>query len=184
MVDFSVEWKVLELRSKGLSYREIAKILGISHTTVWRIVRKYLTQETLRNVTVTSHRGNIYMSHMSQSDVTLPVTTNLNEKIQGLIEYIKTIENNLDKVLSDVNELRHFKEFLIYVSRLRVEGSTRCKYIDDYGYCTKMLLPQCPSNTTCLEVIYGNGVKMFRVKVVENPLICLPCPHYKPKKLM
>jgi len=46
----NIERKVIELRKQGLMYKDIAKYIGISETSVWRILKKHQL--------VNSYRGN------------------------------------------------------------------------------------------------------------------------------
>jgi len=187
VVDLSIERRVLELRSKGLSYREIGKILGISHTTVWRILKKYQeTSQVTSDVTVTSKE-----TSKNSSDVSVTISSKSYDKyekslniqviIQGIIEHLRVIENNVNELSNIVNDLKMFKEIVMNIAKLRIEGPSKCKYINDYGYCIKLTFLECLPGNKCLEVT-NNGVKMFYVKVIENPLICITCPYYKSRK--
>ena len=177
MVCQEVVQRILELRQRGLSIREIARRVGLSHSTVWRILKKIEEEQARSNETSKTSRNT------SGTD-DAAIMNNIQAIIHGLAEHVKAIENSMLNLSQDVEGLKMFRTVVEYVSRLRVEGPTRCKYIDDYGYCTKILLPECPPGTKCLEVILGDGTKMYRPKVLDNPIICLPCPHYKPKKLI
>ena len=188
MVDKGTIEKILELRQQGYSIREISKRVGLSHSTVWRILKKY---ETSQKQSDTSQKASkqVETSHSNcetvtslQQDVSRRLETS-QMIIQGLIEHVRTLENNILNLSQDVENLKIFQSIIQQVARLRIEGPTRCKYIDEYGYCTKILLTECIPGTKCIEVILGDGTKMYRPKVVDSPIICLACPHYKPRKL-
>jgi DNA-binding Lrp family transcriptional regulator len=175
MVSQDIVEKILELRQRGFSIREIAKRVGLSHSTVWRILKKIEDEQNKRNETSQNSNNT---SVIEQEFKQLQALTH------GLIEHVKTLENNVSILSHDVEDLKLFRSMILQVSRLRIEGPARCKYIDDYGYCTKILLPECLPETKCLEVILSNGTKMYRPKVLDNPIICLACPYYKPRKLI
>ena len=186
MVSKDIVEKVIELRKKGLSIREIAKQVNLSHTTVWRILKKIEGEKVedhkqskvtdVENVTTSTPGVTIVNSSMINH------LLQLNNTIYNILENLKVVENNLQQLMQKLQDLENFKELITYISRLRIEGPTKCKYIDDFGYCTKLILPYCPNDCKCIEVINEYGVKMYRVKVIENSLICIACPYYKPRK--
>ncbi len=176
MVNQEVVQKILELRQQGYSIREIAKRVGLSHSTVWRILKKFEEESGKGNETSKTSRDILGNS--------ATIINNVQALIHSLVEHVRTIENSVLNLSQDVENLKTFRTMIEHISRLRVEGPTRCKYIDDYGYCTRILLPECLPNTKCLEVVLGNGTRMYRPKVVEKPIICLACPYYKPRKLI
>ena len=47
-VDGDTVIRILNLYRQGLSYRQISKIIGVSHTTVGRVVRKYYKSIEIR----------------------------------------------------------------------------------------------------------------------------------------
>jgi transcriptional regulator with XRE-family HTH domain len=177
MVNQEVIDRIVELRRQGYSIREIAKRVGVSHSTVWRILKKVEEDqkrlETSQNSNSTNSIGIIEQK-----------INDLQTFTHGILEHVKTLETNITILSQDIQNIKTFNSILIQVARLRIEGPTRCKYIDDYGYCTKILLPECLPETKCLEVILGDGTRMYKPKVIENPIICLACPYYKPKKLI
>ena len=189
--------KVLELRKQGLTYREIAEKVGVSIATICRIVKNFENQKQTQQVTSSpSTPGSISSNvpgNVTTSSVPVGVTTidlnfvisKISEIERRLNDFLKNFENfktitnsRLEELNVDLQVLRN----IIEISKLRIEGSSKCKYIDDYGYCTKLVLPYCPNGCKCIEVINEYGVKMYRVKVIENSLICIACPYYKPRK--
>jgi transposase len=183
MVSQEVVQKILELRRQGLSIREIAKRVGLSHSTVWYILKKHEQQLQQQSGSGSSKQ----VQNVQQTSKTVQeVQPQLNVQIlvQGLAELVKALENSVLDLSKRVERLELFKILIEHVSRVRVEGPTKCKYIDDYGYCEKIVLPQCPPDFQCIEVILADGRKMYRPRVVDNPVLCAVCPYYKPKKLI
>jgi len=173
MVSREVEKKILELRRSGLSLREIAKRLNLSHSTVWRVLKKL---ETSQKQNETSRTSTKQVKQIEQSqNVSETVYDKYSIMLQNVLEHVKTLENNILSISRDVDELKMFQLVIQQVAKLRIEGPTRCKYIDEYGYCTRILLTECLPGTKCIEVILGDGTKMYRPKVVESPIICLAC---------
>ena len=160
--------RILELRSQGFSIREIARRVGLSHSTVWYILKKYENQ----------YRPDQNVHNTSKTTVDMSVI------MSGVLEHLKTLENNIADITKRMEHLETFKEIVLQICKIRIEGPTRCKYIDDYGYCTRILLPECLPDSRCVETILSNGSRMYRPKVLENPIICLACPYYKPKRLI
>jgi len=177
MVSQEVVEKILGLRRQGYSIREIARRVGLSHSTVWRILKRVEEEQAKSHETSKTSRD-------TSGNGAATVLNSIQALVHGLAEHVKAIENSVLNLSQDVESLKTFRMVLEQVARLRVEGPTRCKYIDDYGYCTRILLPECLPGTKCLEVILGDGTKMYRPRVVDSPIICLACPHYKPKKLI
>jgi transposase len=182
MVSQEVIQRVLELRRQGLSIREIAKRVGLSHSTVWYILKKYERQQ--QSGSDGRRVLDVQQTSKTVQEVQQQVQSNVQVIVQGLTEHVKAIESSVLDLSKRVERLELFRELIEYAAKIRVEGPTRCKYIDEYGYCEKILLPQCLPGYKCMEVILGDGRKMYRLRVVDNPILCAVCPYYKPKKLI
>jgi len=163
--------QIIELRGKGYSFSEIARKLGLSKTTVWRYYREW--EERNRKVTTTS-------VVTSRTGVKTEIVSL--ELIQSILENVRALEKSLDDVNRRLKIVEDRINTIYDISKLRVEGRLKCKYVDDYGYCTKILLDKCVSSLDCVEVVLDEGVKTYRVKVTSNPIICLVCPYYTPRR--
>jgi len=196
--------KIVELRQQGLSFSEIAKKLGLSKATVWRYYKKWeeeqqqreqqkqaveTSQEFSQPDIVQKQIQEVLSRFESTQTYILQEMSKLRDEVQhlsnivhGTLEHLKTVDKNLDQVLAKLSELDTFRKLLVQVARMRIEGPTRCKYIDEYGYCEKVLLEYCPPDMQCLEVITEMGIKLYKPKVILNPIICVACPYYTPRK--
>jgi predicted transcriptional regulator len=124
-VDESIRAKVVELRSKGHSYREIAKELGISVATVFRLVKG--VGRTPKPVSA--------MSIDSEA-------TDLGKILRG-VALLTLLEIHNTKRVDEIEELIRWIQTS---ASLRLVGDFRCVWIDANGYCTAWLFRDKSSN--------------------------------------
>lgn len=106
--------KALELRDKGMTYEEIAEQLGVSTTTVWRLVNLYQEEGGDGNRGIKSKKGE------------------LEQRVEQLENYLNEIRLWLYS-LGLVGRLR--------VSR---NTKWVCRYLDAEGYCKYWKFEQDP----------------------------------------
>ena len=164
--------QIIELREKGYSFSEIAKKLGLSKTTVWRYYKEW--EEKNRKTTTTTA--------ISTAVLKTGIAITSLELVQNILENVKALERSLDDINRRLKIVENKVSTIYDVSRLRVEGKLKCKYVDEYGYCTKIFLDKCPESLECTEIILEGGVKAYRIRVTVNSVVCLVCPYYTPKK--
>ena len=112
-VDESIRAKVVELRSKGHSYREIAKELGISVATVFRLVKGVgRTPKPVQTI--------------DSGDTEF-------RKILREVAFLTLLEIYNTKRIDEVEELL---KWLWTSASLRLAGDFRCARIDSSGFCT------------------------------------------------
>ena len=162
--------QIIELREEGYSFSEIAKKLGLSKTTVWRYYKEW--EEKNRKTTVITST----VVHKTGIEIISP------ELVQNILENVKALERSLDDINRRLKIVENKVDIIYDVSKLRVEGKLKCKYVNEDGYCTKILLDRCPESLECTEIILEGEVKAYRIRVTVNPVICLVCPYYTPKK--
>ena len=159
--------QIAELRERGYSFSEIARKLGLSKTTVWRYYKEWKER----------NRGPANVTLFSTINEVLSLGL-----IQSILENLKALERSLDDINRRLRIVEDKINIVYETSRLRIGGKLRCKHLSEDGYCTKILFDKCPASTECIEIILDNGIRAYRARVVTNPVICLVCPYYAPKK--
>jgi len=118
-VDESTRAKAVELRLKGYSYRKIASELGVSVSTVFRIVKG--ADKTPKPVQAMS---------IDSGD------TEFRKILKG-VALLTLLETYNTKRLDEVEELL---KWLWSSASLRLVGDFRCMWIDANGYCKAWIL--------------------------------------------
>jgi len=119
VVDESIRAKAIELRSKGLSYREIARELGISVATAFRLVKS-----------VEGASAPVSTGSANSEDMDL-------KKVLDGVALLTLIEAYNTKRLHEIEELIRWIQI---GASLRLVGDFRCVWIDANGYCKALIL--------------------------------------------
>jgi transposase len=191
--------KVLELRRKGKSYREIAREIGCSVFTVSKVLSPFENpQSRLKQATELAVR----VEELSKS------IDELAEKLEGcrsrleglkpveeLRSWLSRIEEGLSKVESSIKELRaEVKGVASHVDSLDdkvgwIERSAAlrlrddlfgCKYTDEDGYCMRWHWQSRVEGWDMRRDLVIDRV-VYRLNVKKHPLICTACPSYEPR---
>jgi transcriptional regulator with XRE-family HTH domain len=117
VVDEGVRAKAIELRLKGYSYREIARELGISVSTVFRLVKGRGADKTPKPV---------------QAMLIDSGDTDFRRVLRG-VALLTLLEIYNTKRIDEVEELL---KWLWTSASLRLAGDFRCARIDSSGFCT------------------------------------------------
>ena len=170
--------RALELRSKGLSYREIGKQLGRSSYKAWELVSPYEShQPKITQVAELDKR-------IDELNTKINELTKVTDVISAQLKEVKTIKDLSERMSRVDDELTSLKEGIGSVDlglkgllesvdllqrSARLRASDReygCKMIDKDGFCTFWRFLDKPG--------YLN-----KMNVKEHPLICTACPKFK-----
>jgi len=186
MVDPSLLKKILELRRRGYTIKEIAKRVGLSYGYVWRLLKRYGDGSNRGSV---NHDGSENNSNKGRSqniynndDIARAA---LLEETKALLLRLRTLEQSLRNIsVKDSLDMAIMRYEIEYVALMRVMGKgSKCKYVNKNGYCTKIALAYCPPDLKCKKTkLRKSGIEVYRVRVSEKTLICYICPYYKAKR--
>ena len=167
--------RALELRSNGLSYREIGKKLGRSSYKAWELVSPYESHQP--KITQVAELG----KRIDELNTKINELTKVADDISAQLKKVKTLKDLNERMLQVDDELTRLKEsvdFLDESARLRVanlEGG--CERIDKDGFCTFWKWEN-EWGTNMRKSNY-EGEVTYEMNVNEHPLICTACPKYE-----
>jgi predicted nuclease with TOPRIM domain len=195
--------RVLELRRKGKSYREIAREIGCSVFTVSKVLSPFENpQSRLRQVAELAMRVEELSRGIDELARKLEECRSRLEglkPVEELRSWLSRIEEGLSKVESSIKELRaevkgvasrvdSLDDKMGWIERsaaLRLEGDKCCKYIDKDGYCMCWALSSKVEGWDVRRYLLVDralrGEVIYHLNVKRHPLICVACPNYKPK---
>jgi predicted transcriptional regulator len=181
--DEELKKKGLELRKKGMSYRQIAKELGCSLTKIYYVLSPFEPKNKLKEAIELAEKVNFIsrkideinnkLSNIESKEISL---NDINKEIKGLKRDFISISSKLNQISSDHYLLRYV---LIRNIKDRIEGESKCEYIDEEGYC-KAWKHNIRFYKNMKE-IDENGKKAYLLNVKEFPYACISCPKYRPK---
>jgi predicted transcriptional regulator len=181
--DEELKKKGLELRKKGMSYRQIAKELGCSLTKIYYVLSPFEPKNKLKEAIELAEKVNFLsrkidelnnkLSNIESKEISL---NDINEEIKELKRSFQSIFSRLNEISSDFYLLKHL---LVRNVKHRIEGESKCEYIDEEGYC-KAWKYNIRLNKNMKE-INENGKKAYLLNVKEVPYSCIFCPEYRPK---
>jgi len=174
--------KALELRGRGLSYREIAKKLGCSVYKVHELLSPYESpQSRIKQVVELSKKVEELSKGVADFESKFNELKSVLSEVRPSLELIKDL-SEIKKRLSSLEEgLRVVEEF----ARVRVEHEDlRCRWVDEErGLCTLLYCDEGePGCEKVVENIDGEEMVFYLQNVRKHPLICTVCPYYKPRK--
>ncbi|MDT7890163.1 MAG: helix-turn-helix domain-containing protein [Desulfurococcales archaeon] len=120
-VDESTRAKAVELRLKGYSYRKIASELGVSVSTVFRLVKSVgRTPKPVSAISINSE------------------ATEFGKILRG-VALLTLLEIHNTKRVDEIEELI---KWIKMTASLRLIGDFRCVWIDANGYCKAWILKE------------------------------------------
>jgi transcriptional regulator with XRE-family HTH domain len=178
--------RALELRARGLSYREIAKELGCSVFKAHQLISPYESprsrvrqvlelagkvEELNKRVSELNSKLSELESRLSQlkplEDI-VRIIHELREGVSSLSIRATKLEDNMDWIRRSVSR------------RLRDPGE--CMWIDKNGYCTKWFWEVRVEGWDMREYV-EEGRRVYHLNVRKHLLACTSCPSYKPRGL-
>jgi predicted transcriptional regulator len=160
--DDALRQRALELRARGLSYREIARELGCSVFKVHQLISPY---ESPR-------------SRIRQVQELAARVDELSRKIrdlEGLASRLEaTVKPPVFNIEADLRLLCHAME-----ARMTYRP---CRYMDSDGYCTRRFVVERVEGIDCRKgVVRGvRDVEVCYPSVLTHWFYCMLCPDYTP----
>ena len=161
--DEALRARVLELRSKGLSYREIARELGCSVFKVYQLISPYESPRSrIRQVQELATRVEELSSKLRELEV-------LASRLEATVKPSVFSEADL--------------ELVCRVAAYRVNMGL-CAYMDSEGYCNRWCFYNVRVsglNARRYSEEFGGEVwECYEPNVLTHWMLCLVCPAYTP----
>jgi predicted transcriptional regulator len=174
--------RALELRGRGLSYREIAKELGCSVYKVHELLSPYESpQSRIKQVVELSKKVEELGRAVTDFEAKFNELKSILSEVRPSLELIKDL-SEIKKRLSSLEEvLRIVEEF----AKIRVEHEDlRCRWFDEgRGVCVLLYCDEGePGCEKVVERVDDEEMVFYLQHVRKYPLICTACPFYKSKK--
>ena len=183
--DEALRARALELRSKGLSYREIARELGCSVFKVRQLIAPYESprsrikqvHELARMVDELSKRVSELNAKLGELELRLSQL----KPLEDLSRVVQDLRGDVDSLSTRILELEDDMDWVRRSASRRLKGRSECVYVDREGYCTMWYLEGKVEGWDMREGVSG-GRKIYHINVRKHPLICTSCPTYKPRQ--
>jgi transposase-like protein len=160
--DEALRTRALELRAKGLSYREIAKELGCSVFKVHQLIAPY-----------ESPRSRVKQIHELATRV---------EELSRKLRELEGLASRLEATVKPpVFNIGPDLELLCNVMEARMTYRP-CRYMDSDGYCTRRFVIERVEGIDCRKgVVRGVvDVEVCYPSVLTHWFFCMLCPDYEP----
>jgi len=176
--------KVLELRKMGLSYREIAREIGCSTYTVWKII-KGSKHEKVREETRSTEVDEL-VKKIRELEVRIEKIEEgfrmIKEISEELSNTIKELLSNIVKGFSGLSYLIANLKLLMIGGELRIREGGLCIHVDEKGYCSYWFWRKKLEGYDMKEVI-ESGERRYYLNVKKHYSICITCPYYRPRTI-
>jgi len=183
--DEALRARALELRSKGLSYREIARELGCSVFKVYQLISPYESPrsrirqvlELARMVDELGRRVDELNAKLGELERRLSQL----KPLEDLSRVVQDLRGDVDSLSTRILELEYDMDLIRESVSRRHRGSSECVYVDRDGYCTMWYWMGKVEGWDMREGV-SRGRKIYYLNVRKHPLICTSCPTYKPRQ--
>jgi len=161
--DEALRARALELRSRGLSYREIARELGCSVFKVYQLIAPYESPRSrIRQVVELATR-----------------VEELSRKLRDLEVLASRLGSTVKPPAFNIEPALQLLCRNVMEARMEYRP---CKYMDSDGYCTRQFVTERVEGLDCRRGIVRGvvDVEVCYPNVLTHWLFCLLCPHYTP----
>jgi len=183
--DEALRARALELRGKGLSYREIARELGCSVFKVYQLISPYESPRSrIRHVLELARMVDELGRRVGELNVKLGELEHRLSQLKPLEDISKAVydlRGDVDKLSTRILELEDAMDLIRESASRRLRGRSECIHIDRNGYCTMWRWMGKVEGWDMREGVSG-GRKIYYLNVKKHPLVCTSCPTYKPRQ--
>jgi predicted transcriptional regulator len=183
--DEALRVRALELRAKGLSYREIARELGCSVFKVYQLISPYESPRSrIKQVLELARMVDELSRRVSELSVKLGELEHRLSQLKPLEDMSKAVyalRGDVDSLSTRILELEDAMDWIRRSVSRRLRGRSECIHIDRNGYCTAWSWMGKVEGWDMREDVRG-GRKTYYLNVRKHPLVCTSCPTYKPKQ--
>jgi hypothetical protein len=172
--DEELKQKALELRTKGYSYRAIAKTLGCSVYKIHDVIAPYENVNSrLRQAAELARKVDTLSDKVSQLESILMHMKPLEELSMDVLK----IKQDLGSISKEIALLKDDMAILHISAKRRL----LCEHIDNDGYCKLWMWYDKVEGWDMLQEKDKHGKVHYHLNVKKHPLICTACPTYKEK---
>jgi predicted transcriptional regulator len=179
--DETLRSKALELRGRGLSYREIAKELGCSVYKVHELLSPVESPKSrIKQVIELSKKVEELSRGVADFEAKFNELKSVLSEVRPSLEIIKEV-SEVKKRLSSLEEELRIVEGL---AKVRVEDEEmRCGWFDEErGLCEINISDSPkPGYVKVIDRMEGEEMICYHLNVKKHPLACIACPFYTPK---
>ena len=183
--DEALRARALELRSKGLSYREIARELGCSVFKVYQLISPYESPRSrIRQVLELARMVDELGRRVGELGAKLGELEHRLSQLKPLEDISKAVydlRGDVDKLSTRILELEDAMDLIRESASRRLRGRSECMHINRSGYCTAWYWMGKVEGWDMREDVSG-GRKIYYLNVRKHPLACTSCPTYKPRQ--
>ena len=183
--DEALRARALELRAKGLSYREIARELGCSVFKVYQLISPYESPRSrIKQVHELARMVDELGRRVSELSVKLGELEHRLSQLKPLEDISKAVydlRGDVDDLSTRILELEDAMDLIRESASRRLRGRSECIHIDRNGYCTMWRWIGKVEGWDMRGDVSG-GRKIYYLNVRKHPLVCTSCPTYKPKQ--
>jgi predicted transcriptional regulator len=173
--------RALELRGRGLSYREIAKELGCSIYKVHELLSPYESpQSRIKQVIELSKKVEELSRAVTEFEARFNELKSVLSEVRPSLELVKEFSEIKRRLSSLEEELRIVEG----IARLKVEDEEiGCGWVDEIGVCEFNFSDSPrPGYMKVLERgVKGKEEIYYLLNVKKHPLACVACSFYTPK---
>jgi predicted transcriptional regulator len=183
--DEALRARALELRSRGLSYREIARELGCSVFKVHQLISPYESPRSrIRQVLELARMVDELGRRVDELNAKLGELERRLSQLKSLEDVSKAVDalrRDVDNLSTRILELEDDMDWVRRSVYRRLRGRSECVYVDRSGYCTLWHWMGKVEGWDMREGVSG-GRKVYYLNVKKHPLVCTSCPTYKPRQ--
>ncbi len=177
--------RALKLRSRGLSYREIARELGCSVFKVYQLIAPYESPRSrIRQVLELARMVDELGRRVGELSAKLGELEHRLSQLKSLEDMSKAVydlRGYVDSLSTRILELEDAMDLIRESVSRRLRGRSECIHIDRNGYCTMWRWMGKVEGWDMREGVSG-GRKVYHLNVRKHPLVCTSCPTYKPRQ--
>jgi hypothetical protein len=173
--DEELKQKAIELRTKGYSYREIAKTLGCSVYKIHDVIAPYENLNSrLRQAAELARKVDSMSDKVSRLESVIALMKPLDE----LSMDVQKIKQDLGRISKEIASIKNDMRLINESVGLRFLN--QCIHMDSAGYCKYWALHYKIEGCDMMEEKDANGKAYYLLNVQKHKLYCLACPAYEP----
>jgi predicted transcriptional regulator len=175
--DEELKQKAIDLRTKGYSYREIAKTLGCSVYKIHDLIAPYENLNSrLRQAAELARKVDAMSDKVSRLESVIGLMKPLDE----LNKDVLMVKQELGRISKEIASIKNDMRLINESGNLRFLEGYRCVNMDIAGYCRFWMLHYKMEGWDMIQEKDKDGKVYYRLNVQKHRLFCTVCPAYKP----
>jgi transposase-like protein len=175
--DEELKQKAIDLRTKGYSYRAIAKTLGCSVYKIHDVIAPYENLNSrLRQAAELARKVEAMSDKVSRLESVIGLMKPLDELNKDVLMVKQELGRISKEIASIKNDMRLIKEGV----DLRFLEENQCVNMDSAGYCKLWQWYHTVEGWDMMQEKDENGKVHYHLNVMKHRLHCVACPAYEP----